>query len=63
MALTNEKLNDRFINPFTLVTYAIGIAKERVSKGEGMASHLATNVLEEIADYEEKDEEEVESEE
>ncbi|MCP5470249.1 MAG: hypothetical protein H7A36_07095 [Chlamydiales bacterium] len=50
--LTNERLNDRFSNPFKLVNYAIGLAKDRVMAGDGMRSHLATDVLEVIADKE-----------
>ena len=50
--LTNEKLNDRFTNPFKLVNHAIGLVKERVTVGDGMRSHLATEVLEVIADKE-----------
>ena len=62
--LTNEKLNDRFTNPFKLVNFAIGIVKEQVGRGEGMRSHLANDVLEELAnggkEEEETEEEEVE---
>lgn len=60
MTLTNEKLNQRFSNPFQLVTYAIGLAKERVSRGDGMRSHLATDVLRTIAKHEDRVEEESE---
>ncbi|MCH9610610.1 MAG: hypothetical protein S4CHLAM81_02280 [Chlamydiales bacterium] len=56
MALTNEKLNDRFSNPFKLVTYAIEMAKGRVSRGDGMRSHLATDVLHDISHDEDKEE-------
>ena len=60
MALTNEKLNNRFSNPFQLVTYAIELAKGRVSRGDGMRSHLATDVLKNIAEDAEKEEPESE---
>ena len=49
MALTNEELNKRFSNPFKLVTYAIEMAKNGVRQGHGMRSHLATDVLANIA--------------
>lgn len=58
--LTNERLNNHFSNPFKLVTHAIHLAKEHVQAGEGMRSHLVTDILEEIADHnfmEEEDEE------
>ncbi len=48
--LTNERLNDRFANPFKLVNYAIDLVKIRVGNGEGMRSHLATEVLKAISD-------------
>lgn len=47
--LTNEKLNQRFDNPFALVNYAIGLAKIRVQKGEGLDSNPANDVLAIIA--------------
>lgn len=51
--LTNEKLNDRFENPFSLVNHAIIMAEQGVEHGEGMKSHLASDILEVIADHEE----------
>lgn len=48
--LTNEKLNDCNQNPFSLVNYAIKIAKKRIAKGDGMDLDLATDILEKIAD-------------
>lgn len=65
--LTNEKLSQRFDNPFALVNYAIGLAKIRVHRGEGLNSNPVNDVLELIAkgqdietssDEEEEDEEE-----
>lgn len=67
--LTNEKLSKRFDNPFALVNYAIGLAKIRVHRGEGLNSNPVNDVLELIAkgqdvdpdfdqDEEEEDEEE-----
>jgi hypothetical protein len=47
--LTNEQLNQRFENPFALVTYAIGLARSRVNRGEGLDSNPAADVLEFIA--------------
>ena len=58
--LTNERLNKRFTNPFKLVNYAIGLAKVRVGRGEGMRSHLVTEVLQTITDNEDSPEEVVE---
>lgn len=64
-SLTNEQLSKRFDNPFALVNYAIGLAKIRVHRGEGLNSNPANDVLELIAkgldrseDEEEEDEEE-----
>ncbi|MFN0065763.1 MAG: hypothetical protein ACKVOH_05970 [Chlamydiales bacterium] len=56
--LTNERLNDRFANPFKLVNHAIVIAKQMVARGEGMHSHLATEILEQVADQEDAVEDE-----
>jgi len=59
--LTNEKLNDRFDNPFVLVTYAIDMATRKVHRGEGIDSNPAVDVLEIIAmghDLLQEDEEE-----
>ena len=47
--LTNEKLNDLYDNPFALVNKAIIMAEQGVERGEGMKSHLATDILEIIA--------------
>ncbi|MCC5832323.1 MAG: hypothetical protein JJU12_04695 [Chlamydiales bacterium] len=47
--LTNEQLNKRFTNPFSLVNYAISLAKVRVDRGEGIDSNPANDVLELIA--------------
>lgn len=47
--LTNEKLNQRFTNPFSLVNYAISLAKTRLGRGEGLESNPANDVLETIA--------------
>jgi hypothetical protein len=52
--LTNEKLNKRFINPFSLVNYAISLAKVRLERGEGLESNLANDVLELIASNRDK---------
>jgi hypothetical protein len=48
-SLTNEQLNQRFDNPFALVTYAIKLARARVERGEGIDSNPANDVLELIA--------------
>ncbi len=68
--LTNEQLNKRFTNPFSLVNYAISLAKVRMERGEGHESNPANEVLEliaanrdRLADIEEEDEEENEFEE
>ena len=47
--LTNELLNQRFDNPFALVNYAIGLAKTRVMRGEGMNTNPENGVLQMIA--------------
>ena len=52
--LTNEKLNDRYSNAFSLVNSAIDIAKVRIGRGEGMDSHLASEILAAIADQDEE---------
>lgn len=52
--LTNEKLGQRFDNPFALVNYAISLAKVRVMRGEGMDSNPANDVLEAISLDEDK---------
>jgi hypothetical protein len=44
--LTNERLSQRFKNPFDLVNYAIGLAKIRVERGEGLDSNPANDVIE-----------------
>lgn len=72
-SLTNEKLNQRFENPFALVNYAIKLAKIRVMRGEALDDNPANEVLELIAkghdildhssedeDFEEEDDEEEE---
>jgi len=67
--LTNEKLNKRFTNPFSLVNYAISLAKVRLDRGEGLDSNPVNDVLETIAsnrdmidDLEDEEEEELEEE-
>ena len=57
--LTNEKLNDQYKNSFSLVNHAIGVAKHRIALGEGMDSHLATDILEKIAKGEPAGEEQI----
>jgi len=44
-ALTNEKLSQRFDNPFSLVNYAISLAKNRIIRGEEFDSNPATEIL------------------
>ncbi|MCH9609020.1 MAG: hypothetical protein S4CHLAM45_02380 [Chlamydiales bacterium] len=56
--LTNEKLGEKYKNSFSLVNHAIGLARLRIEQGDEMGSHLATDVLEFIADQEEDDVEE-----
>ena len=46
--LTNEKLNKRFDNPFTLVNYAIDIAKGLIQRGEERETNTANDVMEMI---------------
>jgi hypothetical protein len=67
--LTSEQLNQRFENPFALVTYAINLARTRVQRGEGLDSNPATDVLVLIAkgedllqDDEDEDDEEYDDE-
>jgi len=69
-SLTNEKLNEKFDNSFSLVNYAIGLAKNLVKGGEEFDSNAANDVLERIVDNrdsylfnDEEDEEEDEDEE
>lgn len=60
-SLTNEKLNQRFGNPFALVNYAIQLARVRVLRGEGIDENPANEVLELIAnghDFDEKEDDE-----
>ncbi|NGX55646.1 MAG: hypothetical protein KR126chlam2_01285 [Chlamydiae bacterium] len=46
--LTNEQLNKRFENPFTLVNYAIDIAKGLIQRGEERDTNAANDVMEMI---------------
>lgn len=55
--LTNEKLNQRFDNPFALVNYAIKLAKIKVLRGEGLDTNPANDVLEMLAKGQDIDEE------
>lgn len=48
--LTNEKLNARFDNSFTLVNYAIGLAKDSLKKGRLTEGNLACEILDAIVD-------------
>lgn len=59
-SLTNEKLTKRFDNPFSLVNYAIELAKVKVQRGEGIDSNPANDVLEMITKGEDLIEEETE---
>ena len=67
-SLTNEELTNRFDNPFSLVNYAISLAKTRMERGEGLSDNLASDILEMIVGNrdllidEEDDEEEAEDE-
>ncbi|MCB1181144.1 MAG: hypothetical protein KDK55_03870 [Chlamydiia bacterium] len=49
-ALTNQKLGERFENAFTLVNYAIEMAKTLVQKGEELSQNPANIVLDAIAE-------------
>ena len=63
--LTNEKLNTRFDNPFSLVNYAINIAKGLILRGEERDTNAANDVMEMIQDSRDKTEqpkEEIEAE-
>lgn len=62
-SLTNEKLNARFDNPFSLVNYAIRLAKDKISRGEETEANPANDVLESLADRREKFEPVIEEEE
>ena len=66
-SLTNEKLQERFDNPFSLVNYAISLARARIERGEELDDNPANDILEMIVDNrdllideEEEDEEETE---
>lgn len=48
--LTNEAVSKHFDNPFSLVNYAIQMAQKMISKGDIGSSHLASDILELIAD-------------
>lgn len=48
--VTNQKLTERFDNPFNLVNYAITLAKTMVQRGEGIDSNIANDVLDLIVD-------------
>ncbi len=54
-SLTNERLNDRFDNAFSLVNYAISMARQLVLKGEQFQANPANEVLELIVDYRDGD--------
>lgn len=56
-SLTNEKLNDRFENAFSLVNHAIQMARHLVRRGEEFYSNPASEVLERIIDGEDVDDE------
>ena len=67
--LTNEKLNQRFDNPFALVNYAIGLAKVELGRGDELETNPVNEVLETIAynrdqleDIEDVEEEDLEEE-
>lgn len=48
--LTNQKLSERFDNAFTLVNYAIDVARGLIKRGEELSQNPATMVLEAIAE-------------
>ena len=48
-SLTNEKLTKRFESPFSLVNYAISIARTKMERGEEADTNLVSDVLETIA--------------
>ncbi len=52
-SLTNEELRERFDNSFQLVNYAIGIAREKILKGEELDSNPSSKILEMILDNKE----------
>ncbi|NGX53324.1 MAG: hypothetical protein K1000chlam4_00033 [Chlamydiae bacterium] len=52
--LTNEMLNKRFDNPFSLVNYAISIAKGLVVRGEERETNVANDVMEMIEEGRDK---------
>ncbi len=61
-SLTTEELKSRFSNPFSLVNYAISLAKTRMNRGEvGEEENVATKVLEMIVNKQDiQSEEEIE---
>lgn len=48
--LTNQKLSERFDNAFTLVNYAIGIARNLIARGEELSDNPINLVLDAIAE-------------
>ncbi len=52
--LTNERLNKRFDNPFSLVNYAIDIAKRLVLRDQERETNAANDVMEMIQDSRDK---------
>jgi len=54
--LTNEKINQDFTNPFTLVNHAIDLAKRLIVRDEDIEYNPVNRVLEMIEEKEEFDE-------
>jgi 3-methyladenine DNA glycosylase Mpg len=49
--ITNEKLCEKFDNPFVLVNHAIQLAKTLIGKGVDTESNPTNTVLESIIDH------------
>lgn len=51
--ITNQKLSENFDNSFTLVNFAIAMAKTMIYRGEGLETNVANRILENIIDRKE----------
>ncbi len=49
--MTNEELSKRFDNPFTLVNYAISLAKTMILRGEEIDTNPAVDVINAIEEH------------
>ncbi len=53
--ITNEKINEKFDNTFSLVNHAIALARKLIDKGEEFEINPANEVLERILQGRDKD--------